>query len=582
MRLIWLPELTLSQVADYTLSPLVIEAERPLRLKRWIRDSAGWSAVGDHIAALLAQTEGVYLRDYGGQGSLKTLSIRGMGAPLTAVSVQGMPLRAPTLGLVNLAPFFLPGLHTVEYAPGGNLGLSPGAIGLLHLRWQPERHRSVGGWRVGSYGEISAYTLYERPSLLLQASALSALNRYPFSQPERGLREGAEYRYLQATWAYRYRACQVTGWGYSSDQSIPPPVLGGAVGGPTEHLSQRTLIHTLEVPFPRGTLRFQHFTEAVDHRDAFQQLSTSRLHTLQAQLQQEVRYKAIFSGYMLYLAGDWVRSNRTAVGFSPIPQIAQYEGALIGFSHWQKRSAYLRGEARLTALSRFRPLGSFLLRAGWHGIGMEIMQGVRFPSLWERYWVGYGNPTLPPERSIQAQAFVEKSGQVWRIYASVFVAQTRNRIVTIPLSPVRWQAYSLGYVESVGSEGRLEGYLGRLKVWISATTLSAKEYSFTQGAVLPYTPPFMGGMGLIWTLKHWRILYQSQYISWRTSSLAPSRYTLLNPYHLHAMNFVYIRGNWKIELGAENVLSASYQVIQGYPMPPKLVYLRWEGLSNPR
>ncbi|MFN7053243.1 MAG: TonB-dependent receptor domain-containing protein, partial [Gemmobacter sp.] len=129
------------------------------------------------------------------------------------------------------------------------------------------------------------------------------------------------------------------------------------------------------------------------------------------------------------------------------------------------QGAYVRAEGRVTAFTCFAPQLSGLVRAQWRALGIELLRGVRYPSLWERYWVGYGRPDLPPERSLQAQVFVQASREGWGWYGAAFVAQTRNRIVTVPLSPVRWQAYSLGYVESWGVEGRLSYTAPRWQGW---------------------------------------------------------------------------------------------------------------------
>lgn len=559
----------------HTLSPVFIEAERIGRLKRWVVDSSKWPAVGTHLSHLLNQIEGVYLRDYGGQGGLKTLSIRGMGAPLTGVTFQGLPARAPTLGLVNLAPFFLPALREISFTPGSDLSLSPGAVGILSLFWRPRHKQKLLGWRTAQYGEALIYGVLESPAWLMQASALTAMNKYPFTEPEKGLRENADYRYIQGTWAHRRKSFQLTGWGYGSWQFIPPPVLVGAAVGPSERLQQHLLTHTAELKTPLGDLRVQHMAERVNHTDRFSQVSWSHLHTIHGQLKQTWQHKHLLYGLTLYGAADWVRSNRMARGFRPISQISQYEGALTGFLAWHKGAFFLRGEGRLTALSRFRPQISLLMRMGWQGLGIELLRGVRFPSLWERFWIGYGNPTLLPEQSLQAQVFMEKLIAAWRVYAAAFLAQTQNRIVTIPLSPVRWQTYSLGYIQSIGGEGRIEYHIQCLSLWLGGTVLSPREYSFSRGEILPYTPPYSFIWGGIYTKARWRLLYQATYTSWRTSSLALSQYTILNPYVLHSLAWAYTGIGWKVELGAENILNVPYEIIRGYPMPPRQLYLHW-------
>lgn len=578
--LFWLPEALLSQEdsiggREVSLPLISIEGERSTRLKRWRVDSAEWVAVGNHLSQLLSQTEGVYLRDYGGQGGLKTLSIRGMGAPLTAVSLQGLPLRAPTLGLVNLAPFLLPALREVSFSPSANLALSPGAIGFLGFSWRPSHWRKSMGWRVAQFGEVLYYGAWETPSWLFQGSALSAMNLYPFQEPISGKRENAAYRYLQSTWAYRRARWQITGWGYVSRQEVPPPVVSGGFSGVSENLQQHFISHTLEYTLPLGQLLVQHTVERVSHVDRFTQEGRSLLHSIQGQLAFQWDRQPLRGGYTLYGAMDRVLSNRMATGFHPIPAIAQVEAAATTFIAWQEGSFYLRGEGRLTYLTRFPLQVSFVGRAGWKGWGVELLRGVRFPSLWERYWVGYGNPALSPEQSLSLQAFWEKALLYWRFYGAIFLAQTRNRIVTVPLSPIRWQAYSIGYIQSHGAEGRIEYYSSLLRIWSSATLLTAREHSFTQGGQLIYTPPYVLGWGLSLGKKRWRFLYHAQYVSWRTSSLAPSRYTILAPYHWHGVGLMYAEPRWQIEMGLENATDTSYQVIQAYPMPPRQIYARW-------
>ncbi|MCX7607127.1 MAG: hypothetical protein N2170_07695 [Bacteroidia bacterium] len=590
--LIWLPEAALPQSEDstrsYALPPIAIEADVPLRVKRWYSDTTGWAIPGSHVVQLLAQAEGVYLRDYGGQGSLKILSIRGMGAPLTAVTFQGLPLRFPTLGLVNLAPFYLAGLREVILSPGGHLEVSPGAIGLLALRWRPERSEFRIGWQAGSFGEIAADFRRESPSFFLQGMALSTENRYPFSEPEPGLRENAAYRYLQGAWAYRKKRFQCTGWGYSSTQDIPPPVSVGAATGPAEALYQAHVIHTAEWALGHGAeLRLQHAMEEIRHKDWIGIEGTSALHSFQALLKgqkgvggmlKESPSRAVWElGYALYGAIDHVRSNRMAVGFRFFPRFIQVEGA--GFLSLQRvrEWGYLRAELRMSSLSRFPLQVSGLVRVGWRSFGVEGLRGVRFPSIWERYWVGYGNAALLPEQSWQAQLFGEKQVQRWGFYGALFFAQTRNRIVTIPLSPVRWQAYSLGYVLSRGLEGRVVYEVARWRFWVSATYLEAREYSFTRGGLLPYSPPYTAAWGLRLRAPRWTLSYQGQYVSWRFSSLAATSYSLLPSYVLHGLLIRYTTPSYAVEIGGENLLGAPYQVIQGYPMPGRRLYLRWEG-----
>ncbi|MCS7189146.1 MAG: TonB-dependent receptor [Bacteroidia bacterium] len=566
------------QGREYFFPSVKIVEEAPLRLKRWKADNTGWNVPGTHIVQLLAQVEGVYLRDYGGQGSLKTLSIRGMGAPLTAVSFQDLPLRAPTLGIVNLAPFYLSGLREVCFSGGGQLAVSPGAIGILSLRWYPESYRRRVAVQVGSFGELALDALYENPTWLIQAAALSVENNYDFSEPVVGRRDSASYQYVQGAFSYKKRRTQYTFWAYQGRQQVPPPIVVGVVGGPAEFLSQSQLIQSGEFYIGPLLLRLQHAAEYLKHIDIVRMQGWSHLHSLQAHLIREWRPPtSLWQGYVsLYGAVDQVWSNRMGKGFVPLSRLHQAEIASIMALQRNLGKGYIRAEGRLTSLSRFSPQFSLLIRGGIKYLGMELLRGVRFPSLWERYWVGYGNPFLPPETSLQLQLFLEKRIKGWNFYGALFMVQTRNRIVTVPLSPVRWQAYSLGYVISQGAEGRWVYDKGDWKVWGSGTYLIARDYSFTQGELLPYTPPYTASWGLLYKPKRWVLSYQGQYISWRLSGLAVTSYTILKAYLLHSCLVRYIYKRHGLEIGIENLANASYQIIQGYPMPGRRLYGRIE------
>jgi len=584
--LTWLADLLLAQAPDSIrekLTPLpevLIQEQLTLRTKRWEADKTGWPLTGGQVAQLLAQVEGLYLRDYGGHGSLKTVSLRGMGAPLTAVRFQGLPLRQPQLGLVDLSPFYLAGLKEVRFSPTAHLEASSGAIGLIEFWLRPEASSARTGWWVGSFGEVGAHTVWERPRWLVQGAALSAENRYPFQEPVAGLREHAQYRQVQGALVWSGRPWTLTTWGYHSGQAIPGPVVIGASTSPPEELYQSHLIQSLTYekgPW-QGDLQGQ--LQYLKHLDRFREPAFSRLLSWQGQVRRSFQVKKSHIEAGLYAAYDRVESNRLAVGFRPLSSLDQGEAALWGSFMRSWGPWVVRTEGRLSWLSRYPLLPSVKALLRWGPWGLEAMRGIRFPSLWERYWVGYGNPTLQPEKTFQIQVFLEKIFRSFTVYGAAFWAQTKDRILTVPLSPVRWQAYSLGYVESHGLEGRLTWQPGSFQLWVAGTYLVARDYSLTAGQLLPYTPPYLGLGGLAYTWGPFSFSYGVQHVSWRLNSLAGLE--TLPPYGLHTLSLRYTRKAYRIELRAENLTNVSYQVIQGYPMPGRRIVVGIETLWSGR
>ena len=103
--------------------PSVVTSAAPLRqVERETIERLGYAGVADALKYM----SGVNVRDYGGVGGLKTVSVRGMGAKHTAVSYDGVLVSETQSGVVDLGRFPLNNLSAVTLA----MGL--GGDGVLH------------------------------------------------------------------------------------------------------------------------------------------------------------------------------------------------------------------------------------------------------------------------------------------------------------------------------------------------------------------------------------------------------------------------------------------------------------------
>jgi len=66
------------------------------------------------MSGALRQFAGVNLRDYGGAGGLKTVSVRGLGAAHTAVTLDGLPVNDTQQGQIDLGRFSLGSLSSLS------------------------------------------------------------------------------------------------------------------------------------------------------------------------------------------------------------------------------------------------------------------------------------------------------------------------------------------------------------------------------------------------------------------------------------------------------------------------------------
>ncbi len=72
------------------------------------------------IADAIKRLPGVNLRDYGGAGGLKTVSVRGLGAQHTGVAYDGIPLSDLRSGEIDLSRYSLNNLSTLALTSGDN------------------------------------------------------------------------------------------------------------------------------------------------------------------------------------------------------------------------------------------------------------------------------------------------------------------------------------------------------------------------------------------------------------------------------------------------------------------------------
>ena len=69
---------------------------------RFSKDSLGSFSVSSiSVDAVLRQAEGLYIRNYGGHGGVKTLSVRGFATQQTTVSINDVPYQNAQTGMVK-------------------------------------------------------------------------------------------------------------------------------------------------------------------------------------------------------------------------------------------------------------------------------------------------------------------------------------------------------------------------------------------------------------------------------------------------------------------------------------------------
>ncbi|NDV56137.1 TonB-dependent receptor [Parabacteroides sp. 52] len=148
------------------------------------------------LSEAVKRFSGVTVKDYGGIGGLKTVSVRSLGAQHTAVSYDGVTISDAQNGQVDISRFSLDNVESVSLSIGqiddifqtARMYASAGALNIKtsaplfkdrSFKWQAQL-------KTGSFGLINPYIRYDRKlsstwSVSLHGDYLRADGNYPFT-----------------------------------------------------------------------------------------------------------------------------------------------------------------------------------------------------------------------------------------------------------------------------------------------------------------------------------------------------------------------------------------------------------------
>lgn len=149
------------------------------------------------MADAVRRFAGVNVRDYGGIGGLKTVSVRNMGAAHTAVSYDGLVVSNTQAGQIDIGRFALDNVAVLSLSIGQSDELLQSArhyasAGVLNIETEKPHfeHHRTHAFRVllrgGSFGYLSPYlrwwqALGKRTTLAAEGNFTRADSRYPFT-----------------------------------------------------------------------------------------------------------------------------------------------------------------------------------------------------------------------------------------------------------------------------------------------------------------------------------------------------------------------------------------------------------------
>ena len=148
--------------------------------------SSGVTDIGD----ALMRMSGITLRDYGGAGGMKTVSVRGFGSKHTGVSYDGVMLSDCQSGEIDVSRYSLENVDELSLVIGDNDDVfiparqvsSPAVLNIRTIRppGSDRRAHLTTQLKFGSFGFVSPFVRYEQS--LSSRFAFSATGEYTYAE----------------------------------------------------------------------------------------------------------------------------------------------------------------------------------------------------------------------------------------------------------------------------------------------------------------------------------------------------------------------------------------------------------------
>jgi outer membrane cobalamin receptor len=594
--------------------PAVTRATQPVAIvSRAQIEAAGAADLADAVTF----APGVFVKQYGGVGGLRTISMRGTSAQQSVLLIDGVRYRGSSTDAFDLGDIPADMLDRVEVVRGGNAALyGANALGgVVNIITRPPGDRPLtmsARAGIGSFGEetlgLAATASASRHAWNASVHATTTSGDYPFSFNEYGAtstvrRENADFTNLfgRAGWSYRDSdgvRLAIDAQGFRSERGVPGAVVQGNREQLHARLDEGDLFTAARFSWERDAWTFgatasgransMHYSDpderllgpdGIDTRFDEHELNG----TLRARRQ--VGDVGVIEG-STDIAYASLRGDNLDPSAGSFVHRAQWSGALS--SNWFIEHALLGWEMAIDAgirgdiFSDLDPALSPSLGMLWRiastplRVRARAAWSYRAPSFTEQYYLNYGNRDLRPERSLSIDAggtYELEEGIA--LEAALFLISTRDQILSVPRSPVSWSAANIARVLSRGMELGAAGTLfdGLISLNASYTLMRAEDRSEgpTKGSLLPYAPQELVNSIIDLHLGHIAIGASWEYVSHRFT-LASNEYASSLPHYLVAGASVASR--WAIgdvdldaRLECSNLFNADYQVVRGYPMP---------------
>ena len=589
-----------------SLAPVPIYSSQiPLRLdpiSPWPMelDSAIEKSGALDLGELLQQQGLLHIKDYG-PGRLSTLTSRGGSAGQSQVVWNGIPLNAPTLGLLDLStiPTSNAGrLQFIDRGQGSSVG-SGAVTGSLQFLNRPQ----APGWQFQNrFGQFNSWLTSGQVHLgeTLQSSTSwqwrQSQNNYPYLPggntekiplPHAATKALDIQQHLyggKGSFFWRSHA-----WFQTDQRNIPPTRFQqrSVAQQFSQNLRLNSFVHWQSGDWHwEGTLGL--FREALQYRDSIAQINSEAVVWRQfATLKHRARHfgPGLFSNRLIL--------ERSHANISAYQQ-AQQRTQIAWHAQWStlditKRFAWAWNH-RVEWVEHTGLVWAADLENRWrinprHLLFLSAHRSYRIPTLHDLFWEPGGNPDLVPETSYEILGAWQGRWNIRKgelaFFLQPYTRLTQNWILWVP-GPAFWAPQNVQEVLARGSTQRIAWsfHTGRSTTWnwkvqaqylynraTNRKTKSPNDLSL--GKQLIYTPIHQGTGIVEGSSGAWSLRWTNEWVGRRFFTTDNS--SALDPYYLQHVRLQWAHQqsswDWRLSLRCQNLLNTEYESVATWAMP---------------
>ena len=582
------------------------------------------------ITDALGRIPGVTVRDYGGAGGMKTVSVRGFSAKYTGVVYDGLALSDCQTGETDLSRY---SLHSVDYVGmtvGDGVDIFQPARqsaypALLTISTQlnaPTDYKShfVGQVEWGSFGFVSPYVRYaKRLSSKVDISTMAEYtyseNDYPFTihnvtevihkqRTNSRMNSGHGEVNLRLT-PSQNSSLMFKAYYYDNDRLLPGLVkyytdisgeslrdrnfFAQAVGTLTNRRGDLSLKVSGRFNWVSSIYKDKVYSGGVNDASYWQRESYATASLLYAPSRLwtfDISADYAFNNLNSSLATD-TRPYRHSLWQSVTAKFANDRltmlARLLGTEIFN--NAQLREKARdMSRLSPSLSLSYRLLEGKDIYVRASYKNIFRAPNFNESYYYHYGSTTLDPESTDQINLGLTLGGHTsamsGQLLIDAYYNKIKDMIVAVPYNMFVWTCVNVGRVRSLGVEltangnatiGQGHSLTFQGSYSFQRVTDRSDKTSASYGYQIAYIPRHSGSVSLGWENPWVNVSLHGSGVSSRWPNNSHYDGTLVDGYWDTGVtlwrSFQLFGCKWMSRVDIKNIFDKQYSIVSHYPMP---------------